>query len=200
MYVVMEFTMLTADPPDLIERIARALKWLSEVPRPPDHVIGPSEGGHIRYKILKDFKAPLPFTSVEALVHAESASMLVLLGHPPSVNMYSGQGIHDALATGPAAAVACQDMRNFGVDEHGKTVLMDFGEIGLLPESFIAHMLLSSRLVPVVSSLGLSRSSNGSMVVISSHLWITSEEKLGLDEHGNPRTGVSKPRTKKSST
>lgn len=84
-------------------------------------------------------------------------------------------------------------LSNFGVDEHGKTVLMDFGEIGLLPESFIVHMLLSSRLVPVVSSLGLSRSSNGSMVVISSHLWITSEEKLGLDEDGNPRT-------KKSST
>jgi hypothetical protein len=40
-YLVMEYITLTPSPPDFIERIAEALKWLSGVPPPVDHVIGP---------------------------------------------------------------------------------------------------------------------------------------------------------------
>ncbi|KAF8629971.1 hypothetical protein AX17_005537 [Amanita inopinata Kibby_2008] len=41
----MEFITLTATPPDLIDRTAQALIWLSRVPPPPYHVIGPLGGG-----------------------------------------------------------------------------------------------------------------------------------------------------------
>ena len=47
MYLVMEFITLTAAP---IDRTAQALVWLSSVPPPPNHVIGPLGGGCIRHK------------------------------------------------------------------------------------------------------------------------------------------------------
>ena len=40
------------------------------------------------------------------------------------------------------------DPSNFGVDQHGKTVLIHFGEIGLLPETFVAHIMFEKRLSP----------------------------------------------------
>ena len=36
------------------------------------------------------------------------------------------------------------DASNFGVDDKGKTCLLDFGEVGLLPESFAAYTMSSS--------------------------------------------------------
>ncbi|KAI5995924.1 hypothetical protein EDD15DRAFT_558927 [Pisolithus albus] len=42
-----------------------------------------------------------------------------------------------------------------GVNEEGKTVLLDFGEIPLLPESFVRFTLSSKeKLVPMIDSLG----------------------------------------------
>ncbi|KAH9977052.1 hypothetical protein BGW80DRAFT_1542951 [Lactifluus volemus] len=66
-YLVMEFITLTAAPLDLIDRTAQALVWLSSVPPPPNHVIGPLGGGCIRHKFFKRYRAPLLFSSVEAL-------------------------------------------------------------------------------------------------------------------------------------
>ena len=40
------------------------------------------------------------------------------------------------------------DPSNFGVDQHGKTVLIHFGEIVLLPETFVAHIMFEKRLSP----------------------------------------------------
>lgn len=73
------------------------------------------------------------------------------------------------------------DPSNFGVDEHGNTVLMDFGEIAMLPESFVAYTLSSNdNLTVITRSLGLLRSSNvASMAIISSCLWMVSDRKLG---------------------
>jgi hypothetical protein len=68
MYLVMEYITLTVPPPsDLNERIAVALKWLSEVKPPPGHAIGPLGGGRIFHNVFKDFEAPLLFSSVDAL-------------------------------------------------------------------------------------------------------------------------------------
>ena len=66
-YFVMEYITLTDSPPDLYERAGEALKWLSSVPAPPNHVIGPLGGGCIRHRFFKDDEAPLLFSSVEAL-------------------------------------------------------------------------------------------------------------------------------------
>lgn len=66
-YLVMEFITLTAPPPDLIDRTTQALVWLSNVPPPPNHAIGPLGGGRIRHRFFDDYEAPLLFSSVDAL-------------------------------------------------------------------------------------------------------------------------------------
>jgi hypothetical protein len=68
-YLVMEHITLAPGPPppDFIERIAAAVKWLSDVPPPVDHVIGPLGGGRICHQFFKDYMAPLSFPSVAAL-------------------------------------------------------------------------------------------------------------------------------------
>ena len=72
------------------------------------------------------------------------------------------------------------DDSNFGVDEHGRTVLMDFCEIGLLPETFIAFTLSSKKLYPIAASLGLSGNSNlASMAAIAYCVRMVSDPKLG---------------------
>jgi len=66
MYMVMEYIQLAGPPPDP-QKIADALRWLSKVPPPPNHVIGPLAGGCIRHKFFQEYEAPLDFSSVQAL-------------------------------------------------------------------------------------------------------------------------------------
>jgi isocitrate dehydrogenase kinase/phosphatase len=69
---------------------------------------------------------------------------------------------------------------NFGVDQHGKTVLMDFAEIELFPETFVAHTMFSEeRLAPIATASSLSDSSCDSMAALSWILWIVNSPKLG---------------------
>ena len=113
MYLVMEFITLTADAhPDLINRIKRALVWLSSVPPPPNHVIGPLGGGHIRHHFFKDGEAPLLFSSVEALqryMNRVRPCFHFSGAHPPFANMQSGPGVQIALNPGPEACVPHRD-------------------------------------------------------------------------------------------
>jgi hypothetical protein len=51
----------------LAERTARALDWLSKVSAPPGDVMGPIGGGLIRHRFFKNNKAPLAFSSIDAL-------------------------------------------------------------------------------------------------------------------------------------
>lgn len=73
------------------------------------------------------------------------------------------------------------DPSNFGVDQHGKTVLMDFGEIGFLPETFVAFT--TSRNAPIATALNLSYSYGGTMARISAHLVMTANTKLGASTY-----------------
>jgi len=109
-YLVMEFITLTAAP---IDRTAQALVWLSRVPPPPNHVIGPLGGGRIRHKFFKEYKAPLLFSSVEALQRYmyKVRPSFYFLEHPPFTNMQSGPGVHSALDPGPEAGVSRRDKR-----------------------------------------------------------------------------------------
>ena len=71
-------------------------------------------------------------------------------------------------------------LSNFGVDQDGKTVLMGFAGIGLLPATFVAHsMCLNKNLAPIAAALELSRDSNTSMAAISALLWMVGAPKLG---------------------
>jgi hypothetical protein len=93
---------------------------------------------------------------------------------------------------------------NFGVDQHGKTVLLDFAEIWLFPETFVAYTIFSEKhLAPIAIALRLSASSDGSMPALFSNLWMVGQTDsvcqlipdmgfqlaIGLDERGNPKTG-----------
>ena len=64
---------------------------------------------------------------------------------------------------------------------------MDFAEIGLLPETFVAYTMSSEkRLAPIAIALNLSGSSNASrpsMAAVSSLLWMVASPKLGVSTY-----------------
>jgi hypothetical protein len=64
MHLVMEFITLTEAS---IDQTAQALVWLSSVPPPPNHVMGPLGGDIIHHRFFQDYEAPLRFSSVMAL-------------------------------------------------------------------------------------------------------------------------------------
>jgi len=108
MYIVIEYIHLADSPPDIHKR-ADALKWLSEVPPPPGHVIGPLGGGRIRHQFFKNYRAHLHFSSVEALERYIEKVRLCLdfLQHPASANKSSWPGAHGVAETGQASET-CQ--------------------------------------------------------------------------------------------
>jgi hypothetical protein len=89
LYLVMEYVKFTASPSDFSKEIAEALRWLAGVPAPLGHVIGPLGGGRIRHGFFQDNKAPLVFSSVEALERYMNKvrPCLYFLKYTPFVNM-----------------------------------------------------------------------------------------------------------------
>jgi hypothetical protein len=69
------------------------------------------------------------------------------------------------------------DPSNFGVDKHENTILMDFGEIAMRPESFVAYALSSNN--NLADSLGVSSSAIAASMSVISCLWAASDPKLG---------------------
>ncbi|KIM92108.1 hypothetical protein PILCRDRAFT_57571, partial [Piloderma croceum F 1598] len=175
-YFVMEYIKLSdPSPSDLPERTAEALKWLSGVPAPSEHVMGPLGPGHIRHRFFKDNMAPLLFSSIKALeLYIDKVRpYLYFLKHPPSADIFSSEPL--------IFMQSDMDPSNFGVDNGGNTVLLDFGDIGLLPASFaISTMSLDDTFTAVAKFLGWSGSSNlASITVISHCLWLASDPCLG---------------------
>ena len=68
-YVVMDYIKPTTTPvPDLPQRVALAVQWLRDLPAPTGHVgTGPLGNGRARHTLFKDYKAPLDFSSIEAI-------------------------------------------------------------------------------------------------------------------------------------
>ncbi|KAJ3575779.1 hypothetical protein NP233_g866 [Leucocoprinus birnbaumii] len=155
-YVVMEYINLMPSPPALTERTTQALRSLSDVPAPSGHVISPLGDGLIRHGFFKDNEAPLHFSSVEALEqYIEKGRTMLLSLAKNTVQPVSISG--DRLIF----TQSDMDISNFGVDEHGNTILLDFAQIVMLPESFAAYSMSSKdSLVGIAESLGWSRSSN----------------------------------------
>lgn len=126
MYMVMEHITLTDTSPDPT-KIAEALRWLSEVPAPPDHVFGPLGGGVIRHSFFKDYEAPLVFSSIEALERyiEKAGTYLSKLRKTP---------LERVSLSGKRLLFMQPDMHlsNFGVDEHGNTVRGDSDVAGIL--------------------------------------------------------------------
>jgi hypothetical protein len=89
-YFAMEYIKLSdPSPSDLPERTAEALKWLSGVPAPSGHVMGPLGPGRIRHSFFKDYKAPMIFSSIKALeLYIDKVCLcLYFLEHPPFAEM-----------------------------------------------------------------------------------------------------------------
>ncbi|KAF8273317.1 hypothetical protein EI94DRAFT_1716399 [Lactarius quietus] len=167
MYLVMERITLQESPPD-VARIQEAMKWLSGVPW---------GGGRIRHKFFKDFKAPFIFLDVGMLdAYLKKAYGLLSVAARQKVPFVSVRGERLMFTQSDI------DVSNFGVDENGRTVLMDFSEVGLLPETFVAHTLSSDKTFePVVASLGLSGNSKlRSIAAMRQCLGTVSDPKLGM--------------------
>ena len=206
--LVMEYIELTHSPviTNLAERAAWALDWLSRVPAPPKDIMGPSKdamgpigGGLIRHRFFKDHKAPLAFSSIDALERYmnEVRRCLFFFEYLPSDSVSFGQGrkFLSKLVRDPAKPIIIindpliftqSDMHvsNFGVDECGNTVLLDFGAIGRLPLSFAKYTMGSggdgSFIARVANVLRWPDNPNmDSMARVSYCLWMASNPKLG---------------------
>ena len=120
--------------------------------------------------------------------------MLYFLERPPPLTCHLGQAygllsvtvqqkVSPVSVSGERLMFTQSDMddSNFGVDENGRTVLMDFSEVGILPETFVAYTLYwDQKFHPITVSLGLSGNSNlVSMVAIAQCLGMVSNPKLG---------------------
>ncbi|KAF7359090.1 hypothetical protein MSAN_01250100 [Mycena sanguinolenta] len=149
----------------------------------------PIGGGLIRHRFFKDHTAPLAFSSVAALERY----------------MNKGRKLLSKLAT-PADPIVITDdpliftqsdmhVSNFGVDECGNTVLMDFGLIGRLPLSFAKYTIQSSDdfISRVADLLHWPENSNiDSMARVSHCLWMTANPQPGLNNDGLPAPKRSK--------
>ena len=72
------------------------------------------------------------------------------------------------------------DFGNFGVDEQDKTVLMNFRDIGLLPETFVAYTMPTyDSLDAIASSLGLLNNSDATLARIRWYLGMVGDDTLG---------------------
>ncbi len=136
--------------------MALALQWLHDLPAPPGHVgIGPLGNGLARHTLFKDCTAPLSFPSTQALDRyldrVRPCLYFLSIRHPLIHDL--GQAIMQILHWFRPAAPASisherlvftqsdMHMSNFGVNDKGMTCLFDFGEVGLLPESFASYTM-----------------------------------------------------------
>src|SRR6266404_5293728 len=172
------------------------MKWLLEVPPPSNNALGPIGRGHIHHRFFKEFKAPFVFPDHDVVTLDQYVKTVhpcfYFLERPPLLTCTLGQAYcllsHMAQQKMSPVSICGEhvmftqsdmDNSNFGVDEHGTTVLMDFSKIGLLPETFVAFTLSSDdKLDPITASLGLSDNSNlTSMAAITQCLAMVSNPK-----------------------
>jgi hypothetical protein len=110
----LEFITFMPTPPDFIAQMTAAVVWLASVPAPPNHVIGPLLGGGlIRHGFFKESRAPLRFSSVEALERyiTKVRPGFYFLEHPPFAYMQSGLGAYVVPAPVQEDAISRPDTR-----------------------------------------------------------------------------------------
>ncbi|KAF7324466.1 hypothetical protein MSAN_02518600 [Mycena sanguinolenta] len=176
------------DSKDAYLRTARALEWLSKVPASFEDVLGPIGGGLIRRRFFKDHTAPLAFSSVAALERYMNKGRNLLSKLAPPAD--------PIVITDDPLIFTQSDMHasNFGFDECGNMVLMDFGLIGRLPLSFAKYTMQSSEdfISRVADLLCWPENSNIDSMARALIVWMTANPKLGLDNDGWPAPKRSK--------
>ncbi|KIO20142.1 hypothetical protein M407DRAFT_30177 [Tulasnella calospora MUT 4182] len=135
-YVVMELIQLVEVPiADLAVKAAQAVLWMRGVPAPSDVVLGPKGPGPARHVVFKNRVAPLDFVSVKALERYFNKAVGKL--------RLRFKNLADVSIANEPLVLTQSDMdpSNFGVDVAGKSVILDPGEIGWLPESLALYTL-----------------------------------------------------------
>jgi len=138
-YVVMEYIDLAqVSDETLAVKAAQAVRWMRSVPAPHDVVLGPKGNGPARHVVFKRRKAPLDFVSLGALERYLNKAVAKLRQRYPT--------IADVSIVNERLVLTQSDMdaSNFGVDAAGRPVVLDFGEIGWLPESLDLYTLLQT--------------------------------------------------------
>lgn len=195
MYLLIESITLVKPPPeDLSGRICQAVICLSQIPPPPGHSLGPLGGGRLCHRVFKDSRACLDFSNKESLnaylqkAYTKLPKRLVVAKKMNPVSI-----IDDRLM----CVQADMHESNFGVDEAGRTVVMDFGAVGWLPESFAAFTLGSGRFRPAAVALGLSDNTNvNTLAEIAWLLHMLSDPTLGSFRHAPQQSVLGVERTK----
>ncbi|KAG8921587.1 hypothetical protein FRC01_000174 [Tulasnella sp. 417] len=189
-YVVMELIPLVkVSPKDLAPLAALAVRWMRGVPAPDDVVLGPLGHGCARHVIFKNYRAPLDFTSVEALERFLNRAVARLL---PSRDPVADISIANERLV---LTQSNMDSSNFGVDTAGRAVVFDAGDLGWLPESLADYTLFRTtgfaRAVaaclyddPDVATRVKQSPTLASMGQVRGLLWTAYPASLGLDNDG----------------
>jgi len=139
-YVVMEYIdLVQVSAETLAPKAAQAIRWMRTVPAPHDVVLGPMGNGRARHVVFKNREAPLDFASLDALERYINEAVSKI---PQQISTIANVSIaHEPLVL----TQSDMDASNFGVDAAGRPVVLDFGEIGWLPESLDLYTLFRTK-------------------------------------------------------
>ncbi|KIM41210.1 hypothetical protein M413DRAFT_445256 [Hebeloma cylindrosporum] len=187
-YLVMEYIQASpTHPEDVPEKVASALQWLRDLPPPSDTAIGSVAGPGVPYMLLKGLKAPIAFSSIEAI----ERYMNTALSRLPRRSRAKSKPI---TFSNEKFLFTQTDMHegNFFLDMEEKMCLIDFDGVALLPESF-GNQFLASRMnfvQKVAAHLNWPTHNVESMGKAQVIIQMTGNKSLGLDENGfrKPRT------------
>ncbi|KDQ09762.1 hypothetical protein BOTBODRAFT_116785, partial [Botryobasidium botryosum FD-172 SS1] len=116
--------------------VADALRCLASVPAPAGLTLGLAGSGPARHRLFKDAKAPLLFTSKLALRNYMNKALewIPARCRPAKMNFSDDKII---------STQSDMDKSHFFLDENGKSCIIDFDAVALLPESFASHTMHS---------------------------------------------------------
>jgi len=106
------------------------------VPAPHNVILGPKGNGRARHVVFKNCEGPLDFVSLGALERYFNKQVVEKL-HQRFPTVADISIAHEPLVL----TQSDMDVSNFGVDAAGRPVILDFGEIGWLPESLDLYTL-----------------------------------------------------------
>ncbi|KAJ6534885.1 hypothetical protein B0H19DRAFT_1184392 [Mycena capillaripes] len=193
-YVVMEYIdLIHVSAETLAPKAALAIRWMRSVPAPHNVVLGPMGDGRARHVVFKNCEAPLDFVSPGALERYLNKAIAKLRQRSPTVADVSIA--HEPLVL----TQSDMDASNFGVDATGRPVVLDFGEIGWLPESLdfytlfrttaFARKVAAHLFSPDEATRLCAQPNLASIAGVRTLLGQAAGPSLNLDNNGYERTG-----------
>ncbi|KIM41209.1 hypothetical protein M413DRAFT_445255, partial [Hebeloma cylindrosporum] len=181
-YLVMEYIHTSPTRSgDVPEKVASALQWLRDLPRPSDTTIGSVAGPDAPYNLLKGLKTPIAFSSIDAIERYMNAALnrLPRIPNKPKYISFTDERL--------VFTQTDIDEGNFILDTEEKMCLIDFDSVAILPESFGNRFLASHQthfLLDVAACLKWPTHNVDSMVRAEWPIHASSGGSFGLDENG----------------